>query len=310
MSGQPAARIGDKLSCLTPQATPAAAPHAPAGMPLTATGAPTVQIGGKPAARMSDFSLCPTPVPVPNPIMRGAFPVPIMNMPAARMTDSGTAPHVGVILPPCCPTVLIGLSGTAGNVRVGTNMCQAAAQGRASNSTAQSTNNCGLESSRQVMNQSTGGNATEAQLFNQATTTASAARPGGNIATANGGTWPATQAELLTSSGVPAAAGQANATNVALAMSQGRGAIANVDAGALWPTTHGISPGTGSWHAVTVTGVEFDDNGRAVAYHINDTGPQAGPNCNVRVPAATFEGAMGAYHTPGQGLVTTSNAIW
>jgi capsid protein len=160
------------------------------------------------------------------------------------------------------------------------------------------------------MNQATGGNISEAQLLGQATTTASTARPGGMIATANGGTWPATQAELLTTSGVPAAAGAANGGNVALAMSQGRGAIANVDAGALWPTTHGINPGAGSWHAVTVTGVEIDDSGKIVAYHINDTGPNAGPNCNVRVNASTFEGAMSSYHTPNQGLVTTSNAIW
>jgi hypothetical protein len=263
-----------------------------------------VLIGGFPAARMGDMATCVGP---PDSIIKGAFPVPIANQPAARVSDQ-TA-HGGSIALGCF-TVLIGLSGTAGNVRVGTNMCQAAATGRASNSTAQSTNNCGLESSRQVMNQATGGNVTEAQLFNRATTTPSTSMPGNNIAVPNGGTWPWTQAELLTSSGVPAAAGSANAGSVALAMSQGRGAIANVEAAALWPTTHGINPGTGSWHAVTVTGVEFDDNGKAVAYHINDTGPQAGPNCNVRVPAATFEGAMAAYHTPGQGLVTTGNAIW
>ena len=56
--------------------------------------------------------------------------------------------------------------------------------------------------------------------------------------------------------------------------------------------------------------VEIDDTGKIVAYHINDTGPNGGPNCGVRVDAATFEGAMGAYHTPSQGLVGTTNAIW
>lgn len=130
MTGQPAARIGDKLSCTTPQATPAAVPHATAGVPLIAIGAATVQIGGNPAARMGDFSLCPSPVPVPNAVQRGAFPVPIESMPAARMTDIGTPPHVGQILPPCCPTVEIGLAGTTGNPYLGEKQCRSAKDGR------------------------------------------------------------------------------------------------------------------------------------------------------------------------------------
>ncbi|MEW8587199.1 MAG: PAAR domain-containing protein, partial [Candidatus Thiodiazotropha sp.] len=132
MSGKPAARVGDTILCLLPQTVPATPPppHAPPpGLPIMPPGAATVLIGGKPAARMGDFSNCLAPVPTPNPIMRGAFPVPIMNMPAARVSDSGTHPG-SVIMPPGCPTVLIGLSGVTGNPRLGNQACQSMAAGR------------------------------------------------------------------------------------------------------------------------------------------------------------------------------------
>jgi hypothetical protein len=52
-----------------------------------------------------------------------------MNMPAARMSDSGTHPG-SIIMPPCCPTVLIGLAGVTGNPRLGDQACQDMAAGR------------------------------------------------------------------------------------------------------------------------------------------------------------------------------------
>ncbi len=302
MSGQPAARIGDTIACAVPQTTPAALPHAPPpGLPIIPPGAIQVVIGGKPAARMGDQSICVGPAPLPNPILKGAFPVPISGMPAARLTDQGTHPG-SVIMPPCCPTVLIGLSGTAGNVRAGTQACQAAAAGRASGTTAQSTGNCGIESSRQVINHANGSAVTEGGLLGTAQANGFANPTGGSTATQ--------QANLLTSQGVPASTGAANLGNTALALSQGRGVVANLDAAALWPTTHGINQAPGAWHAVTVTGATFDDAGNMTSVTINDTGPSGGPNCGIVVPANVFNNAMAARPDNSIALVTTNNPIW
>ena len=80
-----------------------------APLPITGIGAPTVLIGGLPAARQTDFCACIAPVPVPvDPIILGSPVVIISGLPAAYMT-APTAKG-GMILPPCCPTVLIGLT--------------------------------------------------------------------------------------------------------------------------------------------------------------------------------------------------------
>lgn len=82
------------------------------GAPLPVTGitAPTVLIGGLPAARQTDFCACVAPIPVPiDPIILGSPVVLIQGLPATFMgapTGKG-----GVLLPPCCPTVLIGFAG-------------------------------------------------------------------------------------------------------------------------------------------------------------------------------------------------------
>ncbi|MES9946309.1 MAG: PAAR domain-containing protein [Candidatus Thiodiazotropha sp.] len=304
MSGKPAARVGDMIFCSLPQVIPAVppVPHAPPpGLPIIPPGALTVLIGGKPAARMGDMSLCVTPVPVPNPIVRGAFPVPIMNMPAARMTDSGTHPG-SVIMPPCCPTVLIGLAGVAGNVRVGNQMCQQAANGRTSGSTQQSYGNCGIESSRQVINQATGANLTENGMM------ATHVGPG-PYTTSTGGTGPASRSTILTNNRVTNTTQAATLDNLGLAMSRGQGVVAGVDAAALWPTTVGSTPSPGSFHAVTVTGVEYNDNGDVTHVIINDTGTSTA-NCGMRVPVATWNNATNAYHSTNQGLNVTNNPIF
>lgn len=80
-----------------------------APLPITGIGAPTVLIGGLPAARLTDFCACVAPIPVPiDPIVLGSPVVLISGLPATFMgaaTGKG-----GVLLPPCCPTVLIGMA--------------------------------------------------------------------------------------------------------------------------------------------------------------------------------------------------------
>ena len=95
--GQPAARLTDLHTC--PMVT-GVVPHV--GGPISGPGAPTVLIGGLPAARVGDMAVCVGP---PDAIIVGCFTVLIGGQPAARMGDS-TA-HGGVIALGY-PTVLIG----------------------------------------------------------------------------------------------------------------------------------------------------------------------------------------------------------
>jgi uncharacterized Zn-binding protein involved in type VI secretion len=123
-----AARLGDIIlqdapHCHAPihpaAPTPTPAPH-PA-MPLTIIkGEPTVLIGKMPAARLMDMSqpcMLAGCVPGgPGNIAKGSATVMIGKMPAARVGDLTIHPScvapipspTGKILPPGCPTVIIG----------------------------------------------------------------------------------------------------------------------------------------------------------------------------------------------------------
>jgi uncharacterized Zn-binding protein involved in type VI secretion len=123
-----AARLGDMIlqdapHCHAPihPAAPVPAPAPHPAMPLAIIkGQPNVLIGNMPAARVTDMSApCTMPVCVPGGpgiITKGSATVLIGNMPAARINDITSHPAcvapipspVGKILPPGCPTVLIG----------------------------------------------------------------------------------------------------------------------------------------------------------------------------------------------------------
>lgn len=92
-----AARVSDNHVC--PIVTPAG-PHT--GGPILPPGAPTVLIGGMPAAAVGNMCTCAGP---PDSIIMGSGTVLIGGSPAARMGDP-TA-HGGSIVVGC-PTVLIG----------------------------------------------------------------------------------------------------------------------------------------------------------------------------------------------------------
>jgi uncharacterized Zn-binding protein involved in type VI secretion len=97
----PAARLFDFHQC--PMQTvvgPVTIPHI--GGPILGPGAPTVLIGGLPAAKVGDLALCIGP---PDALIKGSATVKIMGMPAARMGDK-TA-HGGTIMLGW-PTVMIG----------------------------------------------------------------------------------------------------------------------------------------------------------------------------------------------------------
>jgi uncharacterized Zn-binding protein involved in type VI secretion len=342
MSGKPAARVGDGIMCLLPQILPIVPPppHTPPpGLPIMPPGAPTVLIGGQPAARMGDFSLCITPVPTPNPILRGAFPVPIMNMPAARITDSGTHPG-SVIMPPGCVTVLIGLAGVTGNPRLGTQACQDMAAGRKppagstdlfgnplpSSTLKQSYSNCGIESARQIVQQTFGSNPGQEAMLSRAIKNNNATQPaigstkGSSTVTAqnqqffSGGSNLSQVGDILKNNKVPTTyvpptSSGAQLSQFELALSQGRGVILGGDVAGL--------PGWGSQtggHGVLVTGYEYDDDGNITHVIYNDTGIGV---CNQRATKAQFEKflSVGANNAIAQGMApnggaVTDNPIW
>ncbi|GAB4035575.1 PAAR domain-containing protein [Spirosoma jeollabukense] len=99
--GLPAARVLDMHIC--PMVTPGLPPVPHVGGPITGPGTPTVLIGGQPAACAGDLCTCVGP---PSSIIMGSVTVLIGGKPAARVGDP-TA-HGGTIMPPGCPTVLIG----------------------------------------------------------------------------------------------------------------------------------------------------------------------------------------------------------
>ncbi len=126
--GNPAARMGDMVlqdapHCHAPihpaAPVPTAVPH-PA-LPLAIiSGQPTVLIGGAPAARATDQTapcVLPTCVPGgPGLVAVGSPTVLIGGLPAARIQDMSSHPTcvgpipspTGKIMPPGCPTVLVG----------------------------------------------------------------------------------------------------------------------------------------------------------------------------------------------------------
>lgn len=102
---KPAARLGDMTA------------HGGA----IVAGAPTVLIGGQPAARVGDMHTCPMvnpgvppPPHVGGPITLGSFTVLICGQPAARMGDMCTCAGPPDSIAAGCPTVLIGDSGGGG----------------------------------------------------------------------------------------------------------------------------------------------------------------------------------------------------
>jgi uncharacterized Zn-binding protein involved in type VI secretion len=84
----PAARLTDMHTC---PMTTGPVPHV--GGPILGPGAPTVLIGGLPAARVGDMATCVGP---PDSIIQGSGTVMIGGMPAARVGDA-TA-HGGTIV--------------------------------------------------------------------------------------------------------------------------------------------------------------------------------------------------------------------
>src|SRR4051794_257080 len=96
----PAARVTDLHVC--PMLSPAVPPIPHVGGPVIGPGAPTVLIGGLPAAKLGDMAVCVGP---PDVIAKGSATVLVTGIPAARLGD--TTAHGGSIALGF-PTVMIG----------------------------------------------------------------------------------------------------------------------------------------------------------------------------------------------------------
>ncbi len=277
--GKPAARITDMHTC--PMVT-GTVPHV--GGPV-ASGKGTVLIGGLPAARVSDKATCVGPIDF---IVKGSATILIGGLPAARPGD--TTAHGGVITTGC-PTVLLGEKSSGATLGF---PVEAAAifPGQ------QNHNNCGVQSSQQLVRQATKVNVSETRMLNRAVAQgwASAATSPANPA---GGTGPDGRQKILADRGVSSHLEQQTMQNIVQNVSEGKGVITSHDAGILW----GDNDYNGSGHAVVVTGVKYDAAGKLESVIINDTGQGQSA---LAVPAAQFEQSL----RPNRQINVTDKAIW
>lgn len=214
-------------------------------------------------------------------VMTGASTVQVHGEFASRVFDDSS--HGGKLVIGSRNVVIGGPQGM-GAVGAGKSTCQAMAAGRASGKTKQSYGNCVLESARQILRRATGKNVTEEELLKHALAR-KLCEDAPQKPLAHGGSNGENARQLLGDYGVPTermpADGPATLDDVKQAVAEGRGVIAFVD-------PHEISPSlypSSCCHAVVVTGVEVDKDGRVTAVFISDTG--AG-ECGKKVPASAF----------------------
>jgi uncharacterized Zn-binding protein involved in type VI secretion len=283
MSGLPAARIFDEVA------------HDAGGNIIQ--GSPNVFIGapGRRAARKGDLVQHDDGLEA---IMEGEPTVRINGLPAARITDAVSCDGR---IATGCGTVRIGHARgrVVGNVQAGMKMCRAAAKGRKSGTTQQSYSNCGIESARQIINQAKDTSVTENELLQHALDNGQADYNGvrkaiGTPPTPVDGASTSNQRQaLLMDYGIPSTVEPNTLNNIGQALSNGQGVTADVDASVLWKGVitdeqlQRVSPG--SAHEVTVTGLEYDDNGNVTNVIINDTGTG---QCSRYVPVGQWNKAI------------------
>ena len=134
-------------------------------------------------------------------------------------------------------------------------------------------NNCGVQSSAQLINQATGQKLDEEAMLGLAIAGgyAESPKPGdaGQLPQPGGGTTAADRQALLAELGVPSEV-MRNPTKeqLAEALKENKGVVANVDAGELWQDPRYENGG----HAVVITEGDFNEHGELTHVYINDTG--------------------------------------
>lgn len=286
-----AARVKDLHFC--PAFTPL--PHL--GGPIKSPASPDVETNSLGAARTADELNCIVPS-LTNFIVTGSATVQINGKLASRQWDKTMHPGPGVIITGSSNVEIGGgtAGGTLGEPETAAAQCRAAANGRTSGSVGQSYNNCGVESSRQLINRN--GNAIdEDTLLNEAMDAGDAAREGTRFD--SGGTGPDGRENILDSHGVPSHQVSQGMNNIAQNVAEGRGVITSHDAGILWNDARY----NGGGHAIVPTGLEYDENGELKNVIVNDTGQG---QCAQKIPADQFENSL----RPGRNVNVTDNPIW
>lgn len=290
----PAARKDDNHIC--PSVTPGSPPVPHVGGPVQPPCSTNVQTNNLAQARGTDKLTCSGGPP--NFIVTGSGTVLVNNLPAARLTSKTMHPPPGFVVG-ASRNVLVGgpdAGVTLGNPAAGQVECLKAAAGRASGSTKQSYGNCAIESSRQIINRTTGANVDEQTLLDSAINSHNA--DDSTVPSEKGGQSSAQTANVLNANGVPTSTQAQNMDNIQQAVAEGRGVISGHDVAVLWGPDH-----TGG-HAILVTGIEYGPDGRPRTVHVNDTGKNP-PNCDFSYDVATYQNSL-----DNDSLVVTNNPIW
>ena len=283
-----AARLTDNHLC---PAVTGIVPHV--GGPILPPCSLNVRTNSLFQARATDKATCVGP---PDTIVVGSATVKVNGLMAARLLDQ--CMHGGTIGPVTSLNVNIGgpsAGATIGNPAAATAACTALANGRTSHSVSQTNNNCGVESSRLIINQATGANRSEDGLLDESMEEGDADEE--RSRTASGGTSPAGREGILERNGVRTTNVPGTMNNITQAVSEGRGVITSHEVSILWGN------GQTGGHAINVIGLQYDANGNLLNVIMADTGLG---NCSRSIPAAQFQQSL----RPGRDANVTDNPVW
>lgn len=222
-----------------------------------------------------------------------SFDVKLQGKAACRLTDKMFHNHMNTVN--CAGVIQKPI--TVGEVNAATKACQDAAKGRKSKSTKQSYQNCGVESSRQIINSAKGKKMGEETLLDRALKSGDARKK--ETRAASGGTNPGDRKNILKDQGVSSTLEPQTLRGMEKAVSEGKGVIASVDATKLYGLTDNKVRG----HAVVVTGVVKDSDGNITEVIINDTGKG---HCGKHYPVGQFKKSL----RKGRDMNVTKKPVW
>jgi len=275
-----------------------------------ATGAGNVETNSEAQARVADRAECHGP---PDFIVTGSGTVTVNSKPAARSTDKTM--HQGSVVMGS-GNVMIGgptVGVTLGNPDAGKAACHAASAGRHEvdgidpsghpahgRSSKQSYNNCGVESSRILINRATGKKLTEDELLDWAIAHDKADGPKEPTQPkTRGGTRPDQIEDILRAHGVESTQEPQQMEKLAQAVAEGKGVITSHTSATLWDNQSYASN-----HALNVTGLMYDAEGKLVSVVTLDTGTG---NCSTIVPAGRYEKSLLSW--PSHAVIT-KKPVW
>jgi uncharacterized Zn-binding protein involved in type VI secretion/phosphoribosyl-AMP cyclohydrolase len=254
----PAARVSDPHQC---NLSNSAETHE--GGPVDAPGSPTVRTAFRAQARAGDACRCLGP---PDFVVTGAATVLVDGRPAARKGDRTMHQPAGTILGGVESVDIGGPTAgvVLGGVDAGGDACYGAASGRASGDTRQSYGNCAVESTRQLLNRAMRTRLTEDELLRDALLHGDAQRHPEPMHL--GGMTVPQQVRLAERHGLVMRERPATLEGLAQAVAERRGVITSHEVSVLWGN------GQTGGHAIVVTGVRYDADGNPSTVVFNDTG--------------------------------------